>query len=181
LISFFLKLFDYLASCIGDFVKSIPGLDQKRLPFGFTFSFGYDQQALDKGVSTQFGLNTSLPDAVGKDVVQFLRDALKRSNLNIDVLAILNDTTAALVAGMFMDPAAAIGLILGSGTNISYREKIDRIGKIDPKLFKPSAKHVIINTECGLLGDNGSMNFAKTEFDLDIDRESLFPFNYGLV
>lgn len=93
--------------------------------------------------------------------------------------SISNDTTAVLALGLYIDPEAAIGFILGSGTNACYLERVERIKKIDPiATFGPNATNVIINTECGFLGDNGSMNFAKTKFDLEIDEESLFPHEY---
>jgi hexokinase len=57
-----------------------------------------------------------------------------------------------------MKPEAAIGFILGSGSNICYLERIDRIKKIDPiATFGSDVENVIINTECGLIGDDGSI------------------------
>jgi len=168
-----------LAQCIDDFLNKVPELRNKRLPFGFTFSFGFDQIALDKAIITQFSMETDLPEAIGNDAVQYLREAIERKGLNIKVMSILNDTTAVLALGLYMKPEAAIGFILGTGTNICYLERVDRIKKIDPiATFGSDVKHVIINTECGFIGDNGSMNFAKTKFDFEIDEESLFPHNY---
>jgi len=137
---------------------------------------------LDKGIITQFSLETDIPEAIGNDAVQYLRDAIDRKGLNIDVLAITNDTTAVLALGLYMDPEAAIGFILGSGTNICYLEQVDRIKKIDPlTTFGSNVQNVIINTECGFLGDDRSMDFAKTKFDLEIDEESLFPHSYSYL
>jgi hexokinase len=162
-----------LAQCIDDFLNKVPELRNKHLPFGFTFSFSYDQIALDKAIITRFGLETDLPEAIGNDAVQYLREAIERKGLNIKIMSISNDTTAVLAFGLYMKPEAAIGFILGTGTNICYLERVDRIKKIDPiATFGSDVKHVIINTECGFIGDNGSMNFAKTKFDFEIDEES---------
>ncbi len=168
-----------MAQCIDDFLNKVPELRNKRLPFGFTFSFGFDQIALDKAIINQFGLETDLPEAIGNDAVQYLREAIERKGLNIEVISISNDTTAVLALGLYMKSEAAIGFILGTGTNICYLERVDRIKKIGPNAtFGSDVKHVIINIESGFIGDDGSMNFAKTKFDLEIDEESLFPHNY---
>ncbi len=67
-----------MAQCIDDFLNKFPELRNKRLPFGFTFSFGFDQIALDKAIINQFGLETDLPEAIGNDAVQYLREAIER-------------------------------------------------------------------------------------------------------
>jgi len=40
---------------------------------------------------------------------------------------------------------------------------------------------VAIVTECGAFGDNGTLDFAKTEFDFEIDQISNHPGVYTLV
>ena len=47
---------------------------------------------------------------IGQDVVAMLNNALKAKNVtNVDVVAILNDTTGTLVAGAHYFPNCAIG------------------------------------------------------------------------
>ncbi|CAG2181858.1 unnamed protein product, partial [Oppiella nova] len=169
-----------MAACLEDFINNNPDIGDKRLPFGLTFSFGYDQKALDVGIVTQFGINTNLPDAVGRDAVQFMREAIARKNLKVDVMSICNDTTATLAYGMYLKPDTYIGFILGSGTNTCYLEDVNKIEKIDPlKTFGKRVDGVILNLENGFLGDDGSIDFAKTKWDLEIDAEALFPHSYG--
>lgn len=43
---FFLQLFDYLAQCIGDFLDYM-GMKNAKLPAGFTFSFPFEQTAIN--------------------------------------------------------------------------------------------------------------------------------------
>ena len=70
--------------------------------------------------------------------------------------------------------------VLGSGMNTCYTERVDRIEKIDPiKTFGKKVEKVIINLENGMLGDNGSIDFAKTKFDFELDEQSMFPHSYG--
>lgn len=59
--------FGFLASSVKDFVeKKKLDLLGKTLLLGFTFSFGYEQLSIDSGITVQFGINTNIPDAVGK-------------------------------------------------------------------------------------------------------------------
>ena len=44
------KLFDFLASCIADFVQKKLGQDPPMMPLGFTFSFPMEQTGLNQGV-----------------------------------------------------------------------------------------------------------------------------------
>lgn len=37
----------------------------------------------------------------------------------------------------------------------------------------PEKKHVLINTEWGAFGDNGCIDFIRTEFDREIDENSI--------
>jgi hexokinase len=177
------ELFDYLAVSVADMITSHQELKQlieknKRLKLGFTFSFGYDQIALDIGLVKQFSFVTDLPDAIGKDAVQMLRDAFKRKSINyIDVVAIMNDSTSALVYGKYLDQKAAISLLLSTGYNIAYLEQIDHVEKLKEKrneLFKPNETHVVINTESCLFGDDGNLDFAKTKYDHEADAECGF-------
>ena len=171
-----------MTDCLKDFVDKNPEISGKRLPFGFTFSFGFDQIALDEAVITQFGIATNLPDAIGKDPVQYFRNSISKKGLNIDVLAILNDTTSTLAYGMYLKPDTQMSFLLGSGTNTCYLERVDRITRLDSiKTFGKKVEKVAINCENGFLGDDGAIDFVKTEWDLIIDQESLFPKTYGFV
>ena len=46
--------------------------------------------------------------------------------MKVDVVAILNDTTGTLVKGAYDDKDTAIGLILGTGCNGAYLEKVNK-------------------------------------------------------
>jgi hexokinase len=93
-----LKLFDYLAECCAEFVRSKDLQDIPNLPLGFTFSFPMKHHGLDKGELVTWTKSFNCPNVVGKDVVHLLRESLKKHNIhNIDVVAILNDTTGTLV------------------------------------------------------------------------------------
>jgi hypothetical protein len=63
---------------------------------------------------------------VGNDVVQLLRQACqRRGDVDIDVVAALNDTTGTMLACSFLKKHCYIGVIVGTGvTHNSYSIKL---------------------------------------------------------
>ncbi|KAJ9592548.1 hypothetical protein L9F63_015783, partial [Diploptera punctata] len=121
------RLFDFLAECVCDFVRS-QNLTGAKLPLGFTFSFPMVQKALDVGILVTWTKSFNCPSVVGCDAVQMLRDAIKkRGDTHVEVLAVLNDTTGTLIQGGVLDKKTAIGLILGTGSNACYMERAERV------------------------------------------------------
>ena len=49
--------------------------------------------------------------------------------LNLDIVAIVNDTVGTLVAHRYADPETGLGVIIGTGTNAAYVEKVPEIPK----------------------------------------------------
>lgn len=49
----------------------------------------------------------------------------------MEIPAILNDTVATLIALRYAEPATQLGIILGTGTNAAYQERIDRSGIVE--------------------------------------------------
>lgn len=93
---------------------------------------------------------------------------------NVDIVALVNDTTATLLsmAGKAEAPDCYIGLILDSGTNACYMEKFD--ADTIPKYkgdFSP--EHVIINCEWGAFGDDGKLDKWLTLYDRQLDKETV--------
>ncbi|RWS02215.1 hexokinase-1-like isoform X1 [Dinothrombium tinctorium] len=168
------KLFEHIANCIDDFLNDVPELREVHLPLGFTFSFPMVQKAINIGLLVTWTKCYDLPDVINKNAVEFLQEALNKKNLNVDVVAILNDTTGTLVKGAYSHPDCCIGLILGSGFNACYVEKAERIEKWHDEKHE-NVKNVLIDIECGAFGDDGCIDFIKTEEDFEIDKESLFP------
>ena len=46
------------------------------------------------------------------------------------------------------------------------------------RAYYDGERSVVVNTEWGALGDNGSLNFLRTEFDHVLDEQSLHPQSY---
>ncbi|XP_054002701.1 hexokinase-2-like [Hylaeus anthracinus] len=165
------RLFDYLAECVSDFVIAL-GLQDVELPLGFTFSFPMIQHSLDIGMLVTWTKTFNCPDVINKDAVRLLREALARRNdTKVKVTAILNDTTGTLVQASTVDPDTAIGLILGTGSNACYLERADRVEHWETE--RHGEREVIIDIEWGAFGDNGVLDFIKTDYDRENDANSL--------
>ena len=86
-------LFDYIADCVAQFVLD-EGLQAERLALGFTFSFLARQVSLTNAVLESWSKGFKCDDALGQNVAQLLTDSLaKRKDVNVDVVAVINDTT----------------------------------------------------------------------------------------
>jgi len=167
-----IQLFDHIAECLVNFMKE-HGVYNQRLPLGFTFSFPLKQVGLTKGLLEQWTKGFNCSGVVGEDVVQMLKDALdRRGDATIDVFGILNDTTGTLMSCSWKNPFTRIGIIVGTGCNACYVEKIENVEMFDGDKSKP---YVIINTEWGNFGSEGSLDDILTEYDREIDRKSINP------
>lgn len=85
------------------------------------------------------------------------------------VSALVNDTVATLAGARYWDDDVMVAVILGTGTNACYVERVDAI----PKLLghKSTSGRTIVNTEWGAF----SNGLPLTEFDREMDAESINP------
>lgn len=167
------QLFDHIAECIFKFMKDHQLMD-KMLPLGFTFSFPCRQEGLDKAILTNWTKGFKCAGVEGNDIVKLLHEAIqRRGDIKVNCLAVINDTVGALMSCAHSDNLCAIGLILGTGTNACYIERLENVELWDGDWEEP--QQVIINTEWGALGDDGSLDFIKTEYDRKVDKHSINP------
>ncbi|KAJ0183264.1 hypothetical protein K1T71_001240 [Dendrolimus kikuchii] len=165
-------LFDHIAECLANFMKE-HNVYEERLALGFTFSFPLKQLGLTKGVLQRWTKGFSCSGVVGEDVVQQLKDAIaRRGDVQIDICAILNDTTGTLMSCAWKNHNCKIGLIAGTGSNACYVEKTENCEMFDGEPGKPD---LLINTEWGAFGDDGALDFIRTEFDREVDTTSINP------
>lgn len=167
------QLFDHIADCIANFMKD-HSLSGKHLPLGFTFSFPCRQEGLAVGRLVCWTKGFTCDGVVGQDVVLLLQEAIKRrGDIDVECVALLNDTVGCLMSCAFKDHNTQVGVILGTGTNACYLEKLSKVELWDGG--NTSGDEVIINTEWGAFGDNGCLDFLRTQVDYDIDEKSLNP------
>lgn len=159
-------LFDFVAECISSFLSESNIDKEKNYDLAFTFSFPVEQTNIAAGKLIAWTKGFTATDVEGFDVIILLNEALKRKGINcIRIAALANDTVGTLAAKCYNDHDCDMGVILGTGTNACYPEKISNIKKwrgLDPK------GEMIINMEWG--------NFNKlrfTSYDKDVDDESL--------
>lgn len=98
---------------------------------------------------------------IGKDLLDYLND---RNKVQFKSIKVINDTVASLLAGLSRKDKcdAYIGLIVGTGTNMAFLARENKIAKLN----KPDSQNMIpVNLESG--------NFFPsylTEYDSVVDR-----------
>ncbi|XP_004846240.1 putative hexokinase HKDC1 isoform X2 [Heterocephalus glaber] len=164
------ELFDHIVQCIADFLDYM-GLKGAQLPLGFTFSFPCRQANIDKGTLIEWTKGFKATDCEGEDVVDMLREAIKRRNeFDLDIVAVVNDTVGTMMTCAYEDPNCEIGLIAGTGSNMCYMEEMRNI-----ELVEGNEGKMCINTEWGGFGDNGCIDDIRTQYDMEVDEGSLNP------
>lgn len=69
--------------------------------------------------------------------------------LQVQIRALLNDTVGTLACGRYSSPDVTMGIILGTGTNCCYIEKMDNIKKLKDPSKGSSQDSMVINMEWG--------------------------------
>ncbi|XP_035255801.1 hexokinase HKDC1 isoform X2 [Anguilla anguilla] len=162
------ELFDHIVQCISDFLDYM-GMKNTCLPLGFTFSFPCRQIGIDKGRLVCWTKGFKATDCEGNDVVDMLREAIKRRNeFNLDIVAVMNDTVGTMMTCAYEDHECEIGLIAGTGSNVCYMEDMRNIETVEG-----DNGQMCVNTEWGGFGENGCIDDIWTKFDKEVDEESL--------
>ncbi|GAA5815279.1 hypothetical protein MFLAVUS_008785 [Mucor flavus] len=167
------NLCDYIAECVDTFLTEQGLEDQEtELNLGYTFSFPVLQSKINRGILSTWTKGFACTGATGKDPVLLLQDALLRKHVPVKVSALVNDTVGTLLSNAYNKPDTLAGLILGTGANGAYIEKMSNIKKW--KAGKTTADEMIINMEFGAF-DNERKILPLTRFDNKLDRESINP------
>jgi len=171
------KLFDFCAECLKTFVEShivenVP-LDDP-LPMGFTFSYPCDQERIDHGTLIRWTKGFGAPNVEGRDVGEMFRKALEKAKVPVKMTALINDTTGTLIASSYVQPRTKIAVILGTGCNAAYMEKIGNIPKIK-NLALPDDAEMAINCEWGAFDSFEHQHLPRTKYDVIVDETSNKP------
>ncbi|KAG0181519.1 glucokinase [Apophysomyces sp. BC1034] len=166
-------LCDFIADCVDNFITENGSDDlDTDLQLGFTFSFPVSQTDINRGTLMRWTKGFNCAGAVDKDVVVLLQDAFLRKNLNVHIAALVNDTVGTLMAHAYRHPETTMGVILGTGTNAAYYEKMTNIKKWDgPAVI---FDEMVINMEWGAF-DVERRVLPTTIYDNKLDRESINP------
>lgn len=147
------KLLAVLGQVVEDFVKAHPDQLEPHpevLPAGYTFSFPVKQTSLNSGVLVNWTKEFIAEGCVGHDPTEQLQGELNRRGLGwIHVKALCNDTVGTLCSKRLEDTDCVVGVILGTGTNACYREKLSNIKKLTPPPADYKSDKMLINMEWG--------------------------------
>lgn len=162
-------LFNFIAENVGKVLR----LEEQK--FGFTFSFPIHQRSADSGYLITWTKGFSAPGVVGKDVVELLNRACEKNGIPAKINALINDTVGTMLSGAYQQVHSdcCMGMIIGTGANACYWEKIENIKKFDNT--KEKAKGMIINMESGNFGARPSrigLDLPLTRFDKILNKES---------
>ncbi|KAK6939354.1 Hexokinase, N-terminal [Dillenia turbinata] len=167
------ELFDFIANGLAKFAEKEGGKfhipQGRKREIGFTFSFPVKQISIDSGILIKWTKGFAVSGTAGKDVVACLNEAMERRGLDMRVSALVNDTVGTLAGARYWDDDVMVAVILGTGTNACYVERMDAIPKLQGHV-SPSAR-TIINTEWGAF----SKGLPLTKFDKDMDAASINP------
>lgn len=162
-------LFDFIAKSVKKMMlEKSPEDLEKRVPLGFTFSFPCDQKSVNSGLLIKWTKGFSTKGVEGQDVVELLQASLKRERVNVNVVALCNDTVGTLVARYFEDENCQVGVIIGTGCNACYFERSAAVTK-DPNVMKHGDLMTPINMECGNFDSTYKYVLPITVFDDEMD------------
>lgn len=93
---------------------------------------------------------------LGQDLGDIIKSACQTRGLHVELAAIVNDSTAALLSEAYVNSMTRFSLILGTGVNIAVHLPVLTIGREKfgerPSGWFEKASHVIVNTELGMFG-----------------------------
>lgn len=140
------------------------GYADRLVKCGFTFSFPCAQHSINSATLISWTKGFCASGVEGNDVVAMLADAVKRQNrIQVEIVAVVNDTVGTMMSCAFEDHSCQIGLIAGTGSNACYMEKLGNITKI-PECVEEG--RMCINMEWGAFGDDGALDEFITSKEL---------------
>ncbi|KAK6613847.1 hexokinase-1 [Botrytis cinerea] len=95
---------------------------------------------------------------IGEDLGDLIEDSCLKRGLNVQLDAIVNDSSATLLSKAYIDPTTRFALILGTGLNAAAHLPVHIFSQpkfgIRPASWHDCAKQVIVNTELSMFGGN---------------------------
>jgi hexokinase len=151
------ELFEFIARQVAMIASG-----QKQL-LGHSFSYASAQTSLGNANFVGWTKEIKVAGLAGQNINELLSSALIQQKLaNIHPVAVLNDTTATLLAAAYAVPEADMGSVCGTGHNTCYYESHPRHG--DP------SQVMAYNAESG-----GFDRLPFSVFDEELDADSEYP------
>lgn len=174
------RFFDWMAEKIENMLAEVDvayGRGVVPLSMGLSWSFPINQTSVRSGLLIHMGKGFLCSNGtVGQELGELIVQSCRKRNLNVQVDAIVNDSSAALLSRAYVDPKTAMSLILGTGTNVAIHFPVHEIGLMKfgsrPQSWFDHAKHVIVNSEMSMFG--GGV-LPVTRWDEVLNRTHLRP------
>eukprot|EP01126_Amoeba_proteus_P056431 TRINITY_DN708_c0_g1_i9.p1 TRINITY_DN708_c0_g1~~TRINITY_DN708_c0_g1_i9.p1 ORF type:complete len:238 (-),score=72.85 TRINITY_DN708_c0_g1_i9:1054-1767(-) len=128
------------------------------------------------GINAEYDF--TVPGVVGNNVCELLNQSFSRFGMTIHVDALISDTVGTLLTGTYQtkEGYCFAGLILGTGSNVCYWEKMGNIHKIPGGDCEGGCaeEKMVINVESGNFGSRSDFDgvFPMNEFDKELDQHS---------
>lgn len=170
-------LWSLVAECLETFITkhSLSGNDDELIPFRFTFSYPAAHNFIDHGVLQTWTKGFDINGVEGEDAASQLKVAIAKTSLLIRLVALINDTTGAMIISSYYDPETVIEAIFGTGCNAAYMERAGSIPKLK-NVGLSVERELAISCEYGAF-DNGHRVLPCNKYDVQIDIRS----HLGLV
>ncbi|KAG4424827.1 hypothetical protein IFR04_001987 [Cadophora malorum] len=132
-------------------------ISEHPLSMGLAWSFPIEQTSLRSGLLQGMGKGfLAAHGLLGQDLGDLIQNSCLKRGLNVQLNAIVNDSSATLLSKAYLDSTTRFGLIHGTGVNAAVHLPIhvfspQKFG-VRPSEWHDSAKHVIVNTELSMFG-----------------------------
>jgi len=161
-------LFGYIAKSCHDFCTRFKLLS-RPLDVVMVNSFPCRHTSLKSSSLIRWTKTLNCPGAVDQDFGKDLQSAISAAGLPHQVVALVNDSVACLFTGMTEDTTTRIGLIIGTGFNLSFLRNVEEEQDVFTETSNTSShcshSSVVINAELGSFGDSGELDQFITPFD----------------
>ncbi|KAF5657801.1 RTT107-like protein [Fusarium heterosporum] len=155
-----MAFFDWMAERILETLSAeLDGHDASDgpLPMSLAWSFPIEQTSLGGGKLQGMGKGfCACNGLLGQDLGEIVRTACQGRGLNVELRAVVNDSSACLLSESYNHPTTRFGLILGTGVNLAAYLPVSAIGRVKfgerPPQWFEKATHVIINSEISMMG-----------------------------
>ncbi|THV48426.1 hypothetical protein BGAL_0249g00110 [Botrytis galanthina] len=181
------QFFDWMADRIVDTLsgeKEGHEISKAPLSVGLSWSFPINQTSLKGGLLMGMGKGFCAADGlIGKDLGNLIEDSCLKRGLNVQLNAIVNDSSATLLSKAYIDPTTRFALILGTGLNAAAHLPVHIFSQpkfgIRPASWHDCAKHVIVNTELSMFGGS-YLPYTKWDKNLKANhpRPDFQPFEH---
>ncbi|KAF4993775.1 hypothetical protein FGRMN_6249 [Fusarium graminum] len=177
-------LFHFIAVKIQEFLQEYApnknlgsSITERTFNLGFTFSFTCEQTSLSRGTLVHWDKGWDIPSTLGQDPCALLQVAIDEIGLPVQVCVLANDAVGTLLARAYTSPrkdSALASIILGTGTNAAYVEKISNISRLGDTGSPEKDDVMVINTEWGCWDDE-LVVLPQTQFDKLVAETSSDP------